>query len=81
MLSSPAHAAGGQIPFAKCSVTLRADGFKKIIGFSNLTTTAAWYKAHGYQQTLKATLQQNLYPMLNSKFGKSNYKATCNKTL
>lgn len=77
IFSVPAFSAGGQVPFAVCKVTVSG----KDVGFSKLTTTTAWYKAHGYEQTLKATLQQNLYPMLNSKFGKGNYKATCNKTL
>jgi hypothetical protein len=81
VFATPAFSAGGQVSFALCKITLRGDGFKKVVGASKLTTTSAWYKAHGYEQTLKATQQQNLYPMLNSKFGKGNYQATCKKTI
>ncbi len=81
LVSVPAQSAEKQIQFAACKVALREDGFKKVVGTSNLTTTKTWYKANGYQQTLKATLRQKLHPILNSKFGKGNYRVTCSKTM
>ena len=81
-LSYPLAAfAESQIKFATCSIFLKSDGYKKSALGVNLTTTRSWYKSHGYSQTLKATLSQNVTGPMDAKFGKGNYRVDCAKAL